>query len=247
MKIRRGRRHLTRHGPVRICLDLAPIVAGATPSDAYRNTLDLARHAERLGYRRYWLAEHHGMAGVGSAAPAVLIAHVAAGTTTIRVGSRQCRAAQSRPLVVAEQFATLASLYRGESTSASAAPPAPITATMRALRRDPMAGIDDFPADLRELRDYFWVPPRSGPSLARASSSSIWLLGSSTYSAQLAAALGLPFAFASHFAPDHLMAALDLYGHVQARGVRRALRDGRGRRVRPPPTAMPRGGACSRR
>lgn len=192
-------------------LDLAPIVAGATASDAYRNTLDLARHAERLGYRRYWLAEHHGMAGVGSASPAVLIAHVAAGTTTIRVGSGGVMLPNHAPLVVAEQFATLASLYPGRIDLGIGRAPGADHATMRALRRDPMAGIEDFPADLRELCDYF-----SGGTAVRAVPGAgvdvpIWLLGSSTYSAQLAAALGLPFAFASHFAPDHLMAALDLY------------------------------------
>ena len=192
-------------------LDLAPIVAGGTASDAYRRSLDLARHAEQLGYRRYWLAEHHGMAGVGSSAPALLIAHVAAGTTTIRVGAGGVMLPNHAPLVVAEQFGTLAALHPGRIDLGLGRAPGADHVTMRALRRDPMAGADDFPADVQELRDYFTGSAAVTAVPGAGADIPIWLLGSSTYSAQLAAMLGLPFAFASHFAPDHLVAALDLY------------------------------------
>jgi len=192
-------------------LDLSPIVTGGTAADAFRNTLDLARHAERLGYRRYWLAEHHGMPGIGSSAPAVLMAHVAAGTSRIRVGAGGVMLPNHAPLVVAEQFGTLAALHPGRIDLGLGRAPGADHVTMRALRRDPMAGADSFPADVQELRDYFAGrgPVRAVPGAGL--DVPIWLLGSSSYSAQLAAALGLPFAFASHFAPDHLLAALDLY------------------------------------
>jgi luciferase family oxidoreductase group 1 len=195
-------------------LDLAPIVAGATAADAFRNTLDLARHAERLGYRRYWLAEHHNMPGVASAATAVVIAHVAAGTSTIRVGAGGVMLPNHSPLVVAEQFGTLESLYPGRIDLGLGRAPGTDATTARALRRHGDLDPDGFPKDVVELMAYFRdVEPgqrvRAVPGAGLHVP--IWLLGSSLFSAQLAAALGLPFAFASHFAPDLLMQALQMY------------------------------------
>ena len=194
-------------------LDLAPIVVGGTAAEAYRNTLDLARHVERLGYHRFWLAEHHGMGGIASSAPAVLIGYVAGGTQRIRVGSGGVMLPNHAPLIVAEQFGTLASLYPGRIDLGIGRAPGSDQLTMRAMRREPLAGVEDFPGDLHELQQYF-AP--SGASPVRAVPGEgldvpIWLLGSSTYSAQLAAIRGLPFAFASHFAPDYLMPALEVY------------------------------------
>jgi len=195
-------------------LDLAPIVAGATAADAFRNTLDLARHAERLGYRRYWLAEHHNMPGVASAATAVVIGHVAAGTTTIRVGAGGVMLPNHSPLVIAEQFGTLESLYPGRIDLGLGRAPGTDPNTARALRRHADADPDSFPNDVFELMAYFGdaepgqhirAVPGAGLHVP------IWLLGSSLFSAQLAAALGLPFAFASHFAPDLLLDALRIY------------------------------------
>jgi len=195
-------------------LDLAPIVAGATAADAFRNTLDLARHAERLGYRRYWLAEHHNMPGVASAATAVVIGHVAAGTTTIRVGAGGVMLPNHSPLVIAEQFGTLESLYPGRIDLGLGRAPGTDPNTARALRRHADADPDSFPNDVFELMAYFAdaepcqhirAVPGAGLHVP------IWLLGSSLFSAQLAAALGLPFAFASHFAPDLLLDALRIY------------------------------------
>jgi len=195
-------------------LDLAPIVAGATAADAFRNTLDLARHAERLGYHRYWLAEHHNMPGVASAATAVVIAHVAAGTSTIRVGAGGVMLPNHSPLVVAEQFGTLESLYPGRIDLGLGRAPGTDATTARALRRHGDLDPDSFPSDVVELMAYFRdVEPgqrvRAVPGAGLHVP--IWLLGSSLFSAQLAAALGLPFAFASHFAPDLLMQALQMY------------------------------------
>jgi luciferase family oxidoreductase group 1 len=195
-------------------LDLAPIVAGATAADAFRNTRDLAGHAERLGYRRYWLAEHHNMPGVASAATAVVIAHVAAGTRSIRVGAGGVMLPNHSPLVIAEQFGTLESLFPGRIDLGLGRAPGTDPNTARALRRHGDLDADSFPNDVVELMAYFRdVEPGQ---LIRAVPGAglkvpIWLLGSSLFSAQLAAALGLPFAFASHFAPDLLMPALQIY------------------------------------
>jgi len=195
-------------------LDLAPIVAGATAADAFRNTLDLARHAERLGFRRYWLAEHHNMPGVASAATAVVIGHVAAGTSTIRVGAGGVMLPNHAPLVIAEQFGTLESLYPGRIDLGLGRAPGTDPNTARALRRRSDLDADSFPDDVVELMAYFREPApgqmiRAVPGAGLAVP--IWLLGSSLFSAQLAAALGLPFAFASHFAPDLLLQALQIY------------------------------------
>src|SRR3954467_14764156 len=195
-------------------LDLAPIVAGASAADAFRNTLDLAQHAERWGYRRYWLAEHHNMPGVASAATALLISHVAAATTTLRVGAGGIMLPNHAPLVIAEQFGTLESLFPGRIDLGLGRAPGGDQRTARALRRNLGSSGDTFPQDLAELQGYF---RRGGPGNGvRAVPGEgldipIWLLGSSDFSAQLAAQLGLPFAFASHFAPDYLLPALELY------------------------------------
>jgi len=195
-------------------LDLSPIAQGTTPADALRHSLDLARHAERLGYRRYWLAEHHNMTGIASAATAVVIGYVAGGTKTIRVGSGGVMLPNHAPLVIAEQFGTLASLYPNRIDLGLGRAPGTDQATARALRRDPVTSADHFPEDVQELQAYL-APLHSGQKIqavpGTGTSVPIWLLGSSLYSAQLAAFLGLPFAFASHFAPTDLMPALELY------------------------------------
>ena len=195
-------------------LDLAPIVVGGTATQAFRNSLDLARHAEQWGYQRYWLAEHHNMTGVASAATAVVIGYVAGGTSTIRVGAGGIMLPNHAPLVIAEQFGTLESLYPGRIDLGLGRAPGTDMRTARALRRHLMQSTDSFPEDVQELQAYFrsampGQPVRAVPG--EGLNVPIWLLGSSLFSAQLAAALGLPFAFASHFAPDHLMQALDLY------------------------------------
>ena len=195
-------------------LDLAPIVEGATAADAFRNTLDLARHAERLGYRRYWLAEHHNMPGVASAATAVVIGYVAAGTSSIRVGAGGVMLPNHAPLVIAEQFGTLESLYPGRIDLGLGRAPGTDMLTARALRRTLMGSAESFPQDVQELLAYF-RPAAPGQAVRAVPGAGlnvpVWLLGSSLFSAQLAAALGLPFSFASHFAPDHLFDALELY------------------------------------
>ena len=195
-------------------LDLSPIIQGGTVVDALQRSLDLARHAERLGYRRFWLAEHHNMPGIASAATAVVIGHVAAGTSTIRVGSGGVMLPNHAPLVIAEQFGTLEALFPGRIDLGLGRAPGTDQLTSRALRRGLDDSADTFPQDVMELQGYFRpVGPKQtvqavpGGGLAVP----IWLLGSSLFSAQLAAALGLPFAFASHFAPDHLDEALELY------------------------------------
>ena len=199
-------------------LDLAPIVEGSDTATALRNTLDLAQHAERWGYRRYWLAEHHNMDGVACSATAVLIGHVAGGTHTIRVGSGGVMLPNHAPLVVAEQFGTLATLYPGRIDLGLGRAPGTDQLTARALRRHlATEAEDDFPQDVIELQGYLGAAPAGQPAAqVRAipginTQVPIWLLGSSLYSAQLAAYLGLPFAFASHFAPDQLLQALDVY------------------------------------
>ena len=197
-------------------LDLAPIAEGGDAATALFNSLDLAQHAEAWGYRRYWVAEHHNMDGVASSATAVLIGHLAGGTKTIRVGSGGVMLPNHAPLVVAEQFGTLATLYPGRIDLGLGRAPGTDRLTMRALRRH-LAGADEeegFPRDVVELQGY--LSEAGGVQAVRAipgvgTKVPIWLLGSSLYSAQLAAYLGLPFAFASHFAPDLLLQALEVY------------------------------------
>jgi luciferase family oxidoreductase group 1 len=195
-------------------LDLAPILKDSTAAQAFLNTLDLARHAEKWGYKRYWLAEHHSMPGIASAATAVVIGYVAGGTSTIRVGAGGIMLPNHAPLVIAEQFGTLESLYPGRIDLGLGRAPGTDQQTARALRRELGNSDDQFPRDVLELQHYFQTAapgqvvravPGAGLNVP------IWLLGSSLFSAQLAALLGLPYAFASHFAPDDLMAALELY------------------------------------
>ena len=195
-------------------LDLAPVRDGGTVAESFRDTLDLARRAEALGYRRYWLAEHHNMTGIASAATAVLIGHVAGGTTSIRVGAGGVMLPNHSPLVIAEQFGTLEALYPGRIDLGLGRAPGTDQLTMRALRRNRVAAEEDFPRDVAELLAYFAPARASQPVRAvpgEGSGVPVWLLGSSLYSAGLAASLGLPFAFASHFAPDYLTHALEVY------------------------------------
>ena len=194
-------------------LDLAPIREGGTAAEALRNSVDLARHADTWGYDRYWVAEHHNIAGVASSATSVVIGQIAAATTRIRVGSGGIMLPNHAPLVVAEQFGTLESLFPGRIDLGLGRAPGGDQRTAQALRR-PMAGGDTFPADLAELQSYFH--PSEPGQLVRAVPGAglnvpIWLLGSSDFSARLAAEQGLPFAFASHFAPDYLFGALRIY------------------------------------
>ena len=193
-------------------LDLSPIIEGGDAGLALRNSLDLARHAESLGYRRYWLAEHHNMPGVASAATAVVIAHVAAGTRSIRVGSGGIMLPNHAPLIIAEQFGTLAALHPGRIDLGLGRAPGSDQRTMMALRRDP-SNADRFPHDVLELQSYFRPAPAQAVRAVPGEGLEvpIWLLGSSLYSAQLAAMLGLPFAFAAHFAPDLMEDAIALY------------------------------------
>jgi luciferase family oxidoreductase group 1 len=194
-------------------LDLAPIREGGHAGEAFRNTLNLAQHAETWGYHRYWLAEHHNMPGIASAATSVAIGYVAGGTKNIRVGAGGIMLPNHAPLVIAEQFGTLESLYPDRIDLALGRAPGGDQATARALRRDLGSSGDTFPEDLVELMSYFRKPagqrvqavPGAGLNVP------IYLLGSSDFSARLAAELGLPFAFASHFAPDYLQIALDIY------------------------------------
>jgi luciferase family oxidoreductase group 1 len=194
-------------------LDLAPVVEGSNAAQALRNSLDLARHAEQWGYRRFWLAEHHGMPGVASAATAVVIAHVAGGTSTIRVGAGGIMLPNHSPLVIAEQFGTLESLFPGRIDLGLGRAPGSDQAVSRALRRTPEAA-DTFPQDVVELMGYFEVtaPGQRVQAVPGAGLDvPIWILGSSLFGAQLAAELGLPFAFASHFAPALLLDAAEVY------------------------------------
>ncbi|HEX8699002.1 MAG TPA: LLM class flavin-dependent oxidoreductase [Myxococcaceae bacterium] len=195
-------------------LDLSPIVEGGNASQALHNTRDLARHAERWGYHRYWLAEHHNMPGVASAATSVVIGHVAAGTSTIRVGAGGIMLPNHAPLVVAEQFGTLEALFPGRIDLGLGRAPGTDPLTSRALRRTLASDADAFPEDVIELMSYFrpaephqrvQAVPGAGLNVP------IWILGSSLFGAQLAAALGLPYAFASHFAPGQMMQAIELY------------------------------------
>ncbi len=194
-------------------LDLATVLQDQTPADSFRNSLNLARHTESLGYERFWLAEHHNMPSVASSATAVLIGYIAGGTSRIRVGSGGIMLPNHAPLIVAEQFGTLASIYPGRIDLGLGRAPGTDQLTVRALRRDPMAGMS-FPEDIRELQQYFSAENRN--SAVRAIPGEgidipVWILGSSTDSAYLAAAMGLPYAFASHFAPSQLFQAIDIY------------------------------------
>jgi luciferase family oxidoreductase group 1 len=195
-------------------LDLSPIPQGASAAEALRNTLALAQHAEALGFKRFWLAEHHNMPGIASAATALVIGHVAGGTKTIRVGSGGIMLPNHSPLVIAEQFGTLASLYPGRIDLGLGRAPGTDMLTARALRRDIATSAEQFPQDVQELQSYF-EPTAPGQRIRAVPGAGldmpIWLLGSSLFSAQLAAMLGLPFAFASHFAPDDMMQALQIY------------------------------------
>jgi luciferase family oxidoreductase group 1 len=194
-------------------LDLAPIRKGDTAADALRHTLGLAQHCERCGYRRYWLAEHHNMAGIASAATSVVIGYVAGGTRTIRVGAGGVMLPNHSPLVIAEQFGTLESLYPGRIDLGLGRAPGTDLVTLRALRRDPHAA-ETFPDDVLELQALFG-PVQPGQAYRAVPGAGLnvplWILGSSLYGAQLAAHLGLPYAFASHFAPDALTQALAVY------------------------------------
>ena len=194
-------------------LDLAPIVEGATAADALGNSLDLAKHVERLGYRRFWLAEHHNAVGIASAATAVVIAHVAAGTSTIRVGAGGIMLPNHAPILIAEQFGTLESLHPGRIDLGLGRAPGTDQLTILALRRDP-ASADTFPQEVVELQRYLADPVPGQAVRATPGAGTkvpLWILGSSLYGAQLAAMLGLPYAFASHFAPDALLPALAVY------------------------------------
>jgi luciferase family oxidoreductase group 1 len=195
-------------------LDLSPIVEGGTAADAFRHTLDLAQHAERWGYRRFWLAEHHNMPGIASAATAVLIGHVGAGTSTIRVGSGGIMLPNHAPLQVAEQFGTLASLFPNRVDLGLGRAPGTDHAAAYALRRTLNTNPDAFPQDVMEVMDFF-RPSQPGQAVRAVPGAGlsvpIWILGSSTFGAQVAAALGLPFAFASHFAPALLDEASAIY------------------------------------
>ena len=194
-------------------LDLVPVKVGDTPSDALHNTLDLAQHADRWGYLRYWMAEHHNMTGIASAATSVVIGYVAGGTKTIRVGSGGVMLPNHSPLVIAEQFGTLESLYPGRIDCGLGRAPGTDQIAMRAMRRDAMAA-EQFPDDVAELRAFF-EPVQPGQRIRAVPGAGLkvplWILGSSLYGAQVAAHFGLPYAFASHFAPDALDQALDVY------------------------------------
>jgi luciferase family oxidoreductase group 1 len=195
-------------------LDLSPIVAGGTASQSLANSLDLARHAERLGYKRCWVAEHHNMPGIASAATAVVIAHIAGGTKTIRVGAGGIMLPNHAPLVIAEQFGTLAALHPGRIDLGLGRAPGTDMLTARALRRNMGDGVDTFPQDVVELMRYF-EPAEEGQRIRAVPGEGqkvpVWILGSSLYGAQLAAILGLPYAFASHFAPAELDHAIEVY------------------------------------
>ena len=195
-------------------LDLAPVVEGGDAAQSFRNSLDLAQLAERLGFRRYWLAEHHNLPGIASAATSVLIAHVAGGTSSIRVGSGGIMLPNHAPLLIAEQFGTLESLFPGRIDLGLGRAPGGDHAVAHALRRTLVGGPDRFPQDVLELQGYF-VPRAPGQRVQAVPGAGLnvplWILGSSLYGAQLAAALGLPYAFASHFAPGALMEAIDVY------------------------------------
>lgn len=194
-------------------LDLAFITQDSTPAVSFRNSLDLAQHAEGWGYNRFWLAEHHNMTGIASAATSVVIALIAGGTKTIRVGAGGVMLPNHAPLVIAEQFGTLASVYPGRIDLGLGRAPGSDQRTARALRRD-MVTADNFAQDVMELQAYF-EPALPGQAIQAVPGAGLkvplWILGSSLFGAQLAAAMGLPYAFASHFAPDALLQAIEIY------------------------------------
>jgi len=203
----------SHHVPFSV-LDLAPVPQGQNVNDAFRRSLDLARLAEKRQYHRYWLAEHHNMVGIASAATSVLIGYLAANTGTLRLGSGGIMLPNHSPLVIAEQFGTLETLYPGRIDLGLGRAPGSDQRTMQALRRHMSGDIDNFPRDVNDLVSWFDAKdpePAVRPVPGYGSKIPVWLLGSSLYSAQLAAQLGLPFAFASHFAPDMLLQALHLY------------------------------------
>jgi luciferase family oxidoreductase group 1 len=194
-------------------LDLVPVILGETPRDALPKSLDLAQHAEAFGYTRYWVAEHHNMTGIASAATSVVIGYLAGGTSTIRVGSGGIMLPNHSPLVIAEQFGTLESLYPGRIDLGLGRAPGTDQLTLRALRRD-RTHADTFPEDVQELMLLLGEAKHRQPVRAVPGAGTnvpIWILGSSTFGAELAASLGLPYAFASHFAPDALFEALEIY------------------------------------
>ncbi|WP_073131611.1 LLM class flavin-dependent oxidoreductase [Muricoccus roseus] len=206
-------------------LDLSPVPDGSDAGQALRNSAELARHVERLGYNRYWMAEHHNMPGIASAATAVALAHVAHGTTRIRIGAGGIMLPNHAPLTVAEQFGTLASLYPGRVDLGLGRAPGTDQVTAHALRRTLQGDVDSFPQDVMELMAYF-RPVQPGQRVQAVPGAGldvpVWILGSSTYGAQLAAALGLPYAFASHFAPAAMHDAIAIYrerfrpsGHIE--------------------------------
>jgi len=194
-------------------LDLAPITEGSDAAQSFRHSVDLAQHGERWGFHRFWLAEHHGMPGIASAATSVLIAHVASHTSRIRVGAGGIMLPNHSPLVIAEQFGTLESLFPGRIDLGLGRAPGSDHVTARALRRNLASDADEFPQDVMELMDYFADSPRRQVRAVPGAGLQVpvWILGSSLFGAQLAAALGLPFAFASHFAPQMMMQAIDIY------------------------------------
>jgi luciferase family oxidoreductase group 1 len=195
-------------------LDLSPIIEGGDAGQSLRNSLDLARHVEALGYGRYWMAEHHNLPGIASAATAVALAHIAAGTSRITIGAGGIMLPNHAPLIIAEQFGTLAALHPGRVELGLGRAPGSDQLTLRAMRRNLLAGPEQFPQDVVELMGYF-QPAEPGQRLQAIPGAGlavpIWILGSSLFGAQLAAILGLPFAFASHFAPAALMEALAIY------------------------------------
>ncbi|PVE55851.1 alkane 1-monooxygenase [Arthrobacter sp. TPD3018] len=194
-------------------LDLVPVVEGGTVSQSLANAADLARHAETLGFQRYWVAEHHGMRGIASAATAVVIGHVAAATKTIRVGAGGIMLPNHAPLIIAEQFGTLDALFPGRIDLGLGRAPGSDQRVAQAMRRTLDSDPNAFPRDVMELQSYFADDGRTGIAATPGAGANVplWILGSSTFGAQLAAALGLPYAFASHFAPDALDAALAIY------------------------------------
>ena len=194
-------------------LDLSPIREGSDAAQSFRNSLSLAQHGESLGYTRYWLAEHHGMPGIASAATSVLLSHVGAGTHSIRIGAGGVMLPNHSPLVIAEQFGTLESLYPGRIDLGLGRAPGSDQRTARALRRNLDSDADRFPQDVLELMDYFSKEPRQPVRAVPGMGLEvpIWILGSSTYGAQVAAHFGLPYAFASHFAPQQMMQAVQIY------------------------------------
>lgn len=194
-------------------LDLSPITEGSDAAQSFKNTLDLARHAEGWGYNRFWLAEHHGMPGIASAATSVLIGHVAGGTERMRVGAGGIMLPNHSPLVIAEQFGTLESLYPGRIDLGLGRAPGSDQITAQALRRNLAASAESFPQDVMELLDYFSESPKQQVRAVPGTGLKVpvWILGSSLFGAQMAAAFGLPYAFASHFAPQQMQEAIQQY------------------------------------